>query len=81
MLKKKKKKLSKDLHEHSDASSDTKCNSTNEMGLGQITKAKVPKLNISLVRNGTQEIIILKKEVCMACGKYNAMSFLYRKVE
>lgn len=50
------------------------------MGLGQITKPKVPKLNISLVRNGTQEIIILKKEVCMACGKYILMSFLYRKV-
>lgn len=52
-VKKKKKRLSKDLHEHSDASSDTKCNTTNEMGLGQITKATAKYPNLTSVWSGT----------------------------
>ena len=50
---KKKKRLSKDLHEHSDASSDTKCNTTNEMDLGQITKATAKYPNLTSVWSGT----------------------------
>ena len=64
---KKKKKLCKDLYKHSDASSDTKFDSTDEMGLGQITKANAKYPNFPSVWSGTtlQEMIILKKEVCL----------------